>query len=88
MQLTTRKRAQLQRLIDRAVKLNKQYHIALHALDKWCEEQYGVAPSDVDADFIIDAIYGGCGGGCNITADHFDREMTESMERNPNATML
>lgn len=73
--LTASKRDKLQRMIDRTAKLNEKYHHAQRELNDWCIDHYGQEPGDVDADGIIDALFGGCGAGNSISAESFDKEM-------------
>jgi len=79
--LTPSKRAKLQRMIDRTAKLNEKYHNAQKDLNDWCIDHYGQEPGDVDADGIIDALFGGCGAGSSISAESFDKEMLACIER-------
>jgi hypothetical protein len=65
----------LQRLIDMTVKHGAAYYEAQAELNDWCREHYGVEPGDVDADGIIDAVFGGCGIPVGMSADAFDGEM-------------
>ncbi len=72
---------ELQRLINKCAAANETFYFAQKALNAYCEQRYGAAPSDVDCDEIIDALLGGGGAGNKMTAKQFDNAMKASMER-------
>lgn len=65
----------LQRLINASVKANNACHVAERALNKFCDETWGFAPSDEDLDNILDSVYGGCGGSHGMSAEGFIADM-------------
>jgi len=73
--MTPAERRNLQRMIDRTVKAGSAYYEAQHVLNDWCRDYYGNEPGDIDADSIIDAIFGGCGPPCGMSADEFHAAM-------------
>lgn len=68
----------LQRLIDAAVKANNACHKAERALNKFCDDEWGFAPSDRDCDNILDSVYGGCGTSGGMSAQGFIDDMEAS----------
>lgn len=78
--MTRWRMSNLQRLIDKCQKANEKFYYAQAELNKFCEGRYGVAPSDIDCDVIIDSLLGGCGAGNGMTAKQFDAEMKAAME--------
>lgn len=68
--------AKLQRMIDRTVKAQNLYHKAQSVLNDYCREHYGHEPGDIDADGIIDAVFGGCGLSTGMSAREFDEIMS------------
>lgn len=70
----------LQRLIDRASRAHSEAYRATAALNDFCESKYGFAPSDIDADQIIDAVLGGCGDPQGMSSEEFDRIMRGGTE--------
>jgi hypothetical protein len=68
----------LQALIDRAANAASLDFKATSALNKYCTRVYGYAPSDVDADEIIDSVLGGCGMAPGMSADRFHEVMVEN----------
>jgi hypothetical protein len=73
--LTNTQRRKLQNLIDRTVRHGSAYYRAQTELNEFARELYGVEPGDVDADDIIDGIFGGCGEPTAMSADEFDITM-------------
>lgn len=71
----TMNKKKLQRLIDRTVKTSNAFQEAQSELNEYCIELYGSDPSDLDADILLDAVYGGCGLSRGFSADDFDQEM-------------
>lgn len=69
----------LQRLIDKAAKVNTAAFQAEEALADYTKEIYGCTWSDVDADGIIDAVCGGTGVSPGMTAEAFDDEMRQQI---------
>jgi hypothetical protein len=67
----------LQRLIDASVKASNAFHTTQNAVNDFCRNTYGVEPGDVDADAIIDAVFGGCGLSTGMTAREFDETMRD-----------
>lgn len=65
----------LQRMIDRTAETQRAYYEAQSALNEWCQEHYGYEAGDIDADEIIDAVFGGAGIGGGMTAARFDEVM-------------
>lgn len=65
----------LQKMIDQCVAASNEAQQRQHLLNEYCEERYGVAPGDVDADEIIDSVYGGCGQSTGMSATDFDEVM-------------
>jgi hypothetical protein len=72
-----RKLAKLQAMIDETVEACSAFFKAQHKLNEWCLEEYGVSPGDVDADDILDSVFGGCGEPSSIRAKEFDDVMRE-----------
>jgi hypothetical protein len=68
----------LQSLINASVKANNAKHKAERALNKFCEEEFGFAPSDNDCDYIIDSVFGGCGYSMGMSAEEFISHMEAS----------
>lgn len=66
---------ELQTLINKAVKASNAYHKAISALDEYCDRTYGKSPSDIDADEIIDGVYGAAGQASGMKAADFDAIM-------------
>lgn len=75
--LTGEEAANLQKMIDRTAKHGRAFHQAQSELNEWCREMYGQEPGDVDADGIIDCVFGGCGLPSGMPWTDFDREMRE-----------
>jgi len=74
----------LQRLIDATVRHGARYHTAQAALNDFCRNHYGQEPGDIDADQIIDAVFGGCGIPVGMAASDFDEVMRDIVgERGP-----
>lgn len=73
--LSARDRRKLQAMINRTSRASAVYHKEQDALNDWCREYYGYEPGDVDADDIIDAVFGGCGEAPGMDADDFDGTM-------------
>jgi hypothetical protein len=69
---------QFQRLLNRAADAAARHRAALEALSDAFVKRYGVHYSDVDADFIIDAVDL---EGHRVTVEECDREMVLAMER-------
>ena len=67
-----------QALIDRAANTGAVAYSAQKALHDFCEERYGVTMTDIDCDFIIDSVLGGCGAPSGMSASDFDRHMIEA----------
>lgn len=67
----------LQEMINDAARANNVYFAAQEMLNNYCIEKWGYAPSDMDADEIIDAIYGGCGTATGMSAKKFREIMDE-----------
>lgn len=61
----------LQSLINSAVKANNSTYKAEKALNRFCEDHWGFAPSDVGCDWIIDGVFGGCGLSRGMSASEF-----------------
>jgi hypothetical protein len=74
--------AKLQKLIDKTAEAHAKFYANQKELTNYCIDTYGYDASDVDADWIIDGVFGGCGAAVGCTAERFDREMRESYERN------
>lgn len=70
--LTASERRKLQGMINRTAKTGRAYYEQQAALNDWARERYGVEPGDIDADVIIDAVFGGSGNPCGMDADEFD----------------
>lgn len=79
--LTDREALKLQRMIDKTAKRSAAYYEAQAQLNDWCQKHYGYEPGDVDADGIIDAVFGGCGAAAGMSASDFDGEMRRSAHR-------
>jgi len=73
--LTKAQKRKLQGLIDRCGKAHDDAYRAQKALNNFSMEIWGVAPSDVDADYIIDAVLGGCGMSSHLPVEEFITEM-------------
>lgn len=70
-------RRTLQKLIDNAAVRGAAYFHAQAALNEFCLNKYGAEPGDVDADEIIDSVFGGSGSNSGIPAERFDEIMSE-----------
>jgi hypothetical protein len=70
----------LQKLINDCAASCDAHYRATKALDEYCEAVYGCSPCDIDCDWIIDGLYGGCGGGGAMTAKRFEKEMRNALE--------
>lgn len=70
----------MQRLIDACAKHGAAYFSAQAKLNELCKDKYGAEPGDVDADQIIDAVFGGCGTPSGMSAEDFDAIMLEATE--------
>jgi NAD(P)H-hydrate repair Nnr-like enzyme with NAD(P)H-hydrate epimerase domain len=68
-------RRKLQQMIDKTVAAQNTYHVAQAKLNEWCQATYGFEPGDVDADEIIDAVFGGAGVSGGMKAADFDAIM-------------
>lgn len=77
--LTAAQRRKLQSLIDATARANAAYYAAQAKLNDWCAQHYGAEPGDVDADVIIDAVFGGCGAATGLSVDEFDEEMRRNL---------
>lgn len=77
MAINAKERRKLQAMIDRTVRTCAVFYEAQRKLNDWTRNRYGVEPGDIDADQIIDGVFGGGGVPGGITADEFDRIMTE-----------
>lgn len=73
--LTPTQRRRLQNLIDRAVAAQRDYYRAQAALNEWTREHYGCEAGDIDADDIIDGVFGAAGMASGMSADDYDRAM-------------
>lgn len=67
----------LQSLINKSVRAHNDASMAGSALNDYCEKTYGVSPSDVDADAIIDSCFGGCGQSSGMSAEEFHQIMKD-----------
>lgn len=65
----------LQRLIDASIKAHNAVHKADRALNKYCEDTWGFAPSDRDLDNILDSVFGMCGHSTGMSAEEFVADM-------------
>lgn len=74
-ELTTKERRELQRMIDRTVKHGQAYHAAQSELSEWTRERYGREAGDIDADEIIDGVFGGSGVPSGMAAARYHRIM-------------
>lgn len=74
--LTKAERRKLQGMIDRTSKAGQRYYAEQAALNEWAREKYGAEPGDIDADGIIDAVFGGSGNPSGMDADDFHDQMT------------
>lgn len=72
-------RQKLQRLIDRCAAAYNAAHEAATALNEECERLYGRAPADIDVDYIIDGVYGGCGLSEGMDARDFHETMLQAI---------
>lgn len=70
----------LQALIDAAAKANTKAFEANEKLVYYCIEKYGVEPSEIDADDILDSVMGASGACSGMTAEAFDECMRSAME--------
>lgn len=59
-------RAQLDRLVRRTAKAASKHVDLAHKLGDKLRERYGVHPSDVDCDCVIDALDYGMGPDCTL----------------------
>lgn len=73
--MNKRELSQLQRLINNTVRAQNAYYRHQAVLNNFCREFYGCEPGDIDADHIIDGVFGGCGVAPGMTADEFDTIM-------------
>lgn len=73
--MDSRKRKRLQRMIDRTAKASSAYYKAQAELNDWCLATYGFEPGDIDADNIIDSLFGGGGDASTMSAEEFDGTM-------------
>lgn len=75
--LQGRNLAKLQAMIDRTAKAASAFNRHQSELNEWARNHYGAEPGDIDADYIIDSIFGGCGMASGMPADQFDQIMRE-----------
>lgn len=68
---------ELQRLINRSVKAHNAALDAANELNDYCIVRWNITPSDLDADNIIDACFGGCGMSDGMKAADFERTMQQ-----------
>lgn len=73
--LSDGQRRKLQNLIDRTARAQRDYYRAQEALNEWTRATYGSEAGDVDADEIIDAVFGGCGLATGLSAEEYDQAM-------------
>lgn len=78
MKLTNRK---LQKTLTDLAKSNATAWHLRDLLSRHCEAVYGVDPADIDNDTFIDAVDGGCGAACGMTADEFHKSMMDRMQK-------
>lgn len=71
----------LQSLINAAIRAHNAVHKADQALNKYCDDRWGFAPSDRSLDGIIDGCMGGCGNSMMFDADEFVEIMDEERAR-------
>jgi hypothetical protein len=71
----------LQNLINKCAAANETYYYAQKPLNDYCEKHYGTTPSDIDCDWIIDSLFGGCGPGNKMTEKEFDASMKLALEQ-------
>jgi hypothetical protein len=76
--LSAAERRKLQGMIDRTVRTSTAFHRELTALNEWCVARYGVEPGDIDADQILDGVFGAAGVPGGMTADEFHQIMSEA----------
>lgn len=65
---------------QKAAAATRDYELGVK-LNDLTEEYYGVAASDVDADNIIDALFGGAGGGSSMTLDEYLDTMNKAQSK-------
>jgi hypothetical protein len=70
----------LQKMIDECANAFNVYFLAFNKLNEYCEQKYGYTPADVDADLIIDSVFGGAGVCSGMTAKEFREEMRRAMK--------
>ena len=74
-------KSKLARLMRASVSANNKAHLASSNLDSFCEENYGLAPSDIDCESIIDDIYGALGlSEGELSPEEFHEEMKKSFK--------
>lgn len=69
--------AEFQRLLDRATRAGQKHRELMTIIGEECVERYGHHYSDVDAEYIIDAIDYSI---AHVRVDQFDADMIESIK--------
>jgi len=69
--ISKRKAAKMQSLINKAADHQEKYYRAASELNEITEDIFGHAASDIDCDWIIDALFGGAGAGSRMSIENY-----------------
>lgn len=72
-------KSQLQAALNSLAAAVNRAHEARSRIYNHSQTVYGTTPGEIDNDWFIDAVDGGCGMASGMTADEFDKSMRAAL---------